>query len=80
MTGCNDLRDPKRLRPSGKLISVYSIAIKDQIRRFFVHTTGLDQLLRSPGGCWIVGYIEMQHPTTVTAENDEHEKNFEADG
>ena len=26
----------------------------------------------------MVGYIEMQDPTTVIAENDEHKKDFEA--
>lgn len=52
----------------------------DLILRLFVHTTGLDQLLRSPGGCWMVGHIEMQDPTTVIAEYDEHEKNFESGG
>jgi hypothetical protein len=62
------------------LFSVYGIAITDQILRRFVHTAGLDQLLRCPGGCWMVGYIEMQYPTTVIAENDEHKKDFETGG
>ncbi len=28
----------------------------------------------------MVGYIEMQYPTTVIAENDEHKKDFETGG
>jgi hypothetical protein len=58
------------------LFSVNRISITEQILRRFVHTAGLDQLLRGPGGCWMVGYIEMQYPTTVIAENDEHKKGF----
>ena len=31
-----------------------------------------------PDSGWMVGYIQMQDPTTVITENDEHKQDFEA--
>ena len=59
-----------------KLISVNGIAVTEWILRFFIYAAGLGQLLCRPGGGGMAGYIEMQYPTTVIAENDEHKKGF----
>ena len=61
----------------GELPAVNGITITDQILRAFIHAAGLDQLLRGPGGGWMVGYFEKQDSATVVAENDEYKKDFE---
>ena len=68
----------ERLCPSGEYFSVNRIAITDQILWLFVHAASLNQLLCGPGSGCLVGYIEMQDPTTVIAENDEYKEDFEA--
>ena len=64
--------------PSGEDLPVNRIAITDQIRCLVVHAASLNQLLRSPGGGWMVGYIEMKDPATVIIQNDQNKQDFEA--
>jgi hypothetical protein len=78
MISAKNLLNAETLSPPGKFLSVNRIAITEQILWLFVHSAGLNQLLCSPGGGWMVGYIEMQDPTAVIAENDEHKKDPEA--
>ena len=62
---------------SAKSFAIYGIPVTDKISRLIIHSAGLDKLLCSPVSGWMVGDIEMQDPTTVVAENDEHKKDFE---
>ena len=77
ITGKNFL-NAESLSPKKKLLSVNGIAITEWILRLFIYAAGLDQLLCSPGGGGMVGYIGMQYPATVVAEYDENKKDFEA--
>jgi hypothetical protein len=74
----NDFVNAECLCPSAKLFSVNGISVTNKVLRHYIHTASLDKLLRSPGSGRMVGYIEMQDPTTVVAENDEHKKNFKS--
>ena len=66
------------LRPSGEYCSVNRIAITDQMLWLLVHAAGLNQLLCSPGGGWMVGYIEMHYPASVITQNHQDKQDFEA--
>lgn len=76
---CKNPPDAESLSPSGETLSVNRIAITGYVHWLFVHAATLNQLLCTPSGGWMVGYIEMQDPTTGFAENDEHKKDVEAD-
>ena len=43
----------------------------------FVDAASLNQLLRSPSGSWLVGYIKMKDPTTVITQNDQNKQDLE---
>jgi len=64
--------------PPGELLPVDGITITDQRLWCFVYAAGLDKLLCSPGSGRMIGYIQMQDPTTVITENDENKQDFEA--
>ncbi len=55
-------------------VAVDSVAITNQKPRCFFVRKGLDDLLRSPFGRWMLSHVEMNQLPPIVAKNDEREK------
>lgn len=73
-TSGKNLLNAKSLSSLRELLSVNHIAIVEQVLRLLVHATSLNQLLRGPCSGRMLGYIDMQYPATVVAEDDKNKK------
>ena len=65
---------PQAFHPPYERAAIDSIPIAEQVLGRFLFREALDQLVGGPGGCWVVGDVDMDEFSTVSSKNQEPEE------
>src|SRR2546425_5406721 len=78
--GDEDLANPHAFYPPGEHVAVDGIPIAEQVGGRCLCREALDKLLGGPGGCWVVGDVDMDEFSTVVSQDQEPEEQAEGEG
>ena len=76
----DDFADPHALHAMPKWLTVHAVAVVEEVGRRGLVREGVHELLGGPVGCGVLGHVEVDHPSAVVSERDEHEEDAEASG
>lgn len=72
--------DPHALHSLPERVTVYSVAIAEEIGRRGVVREGIDELLGGPGGGGMLGHVEVEDAPALVGEHDEDEEDAQVRG